>query len=260
MRINELILEQQQLDELNLKGLGQGIGKAIGGVAGGAVQGVKNVWSGMKQGYQSGQDALKPDGTPAAAPAAGTTTAPAGNAPAATTGTAPAGNAGTAPNEIGGNNLLARAQQGTTQDPNAPTAAVDPGQDHGLGKQSDGKFIKPGQKFDTETGKPLAQTPAPQGEQPPAQGQEAPPAPTAQEPTAPAGPPAMKATEIVQGLNDIWSKATANQDSQTSSPQVQQQIIAMAKQAALAGRKIENRKHTRPAVVEFHSKFLGMSL
>ena len=229
MRINELILEQQQLDELNLKGLGQGIGKAIGGVAGGAVQGVKNVWSGMKQGYQSGQDALKPDGTPAAAPAATTGTAPAGNAPA--------GNAGTAPNEIGGNNLLARAQQGTTQDPNAP-------------KQ-----------------------PAPQGEQPPAQGQEAPAAPTAQEPAAPAsgapaaqepaapaGPPAMKAAEIVQGLNDIWSKATANQDSQTSSPQVQQQIIAMAKQAALAGRKIENRKHTRPAVVEFHSKFLGMSL
>ena len=242
MRINELILEQQQLDELNLKGLGQGIGKAIGGVAGGAVQGVKNVWSGMKQGYQSGQDALKPDGTPAAAPAATTGTAPAGNAPAATTGTAPAGNApagnaGTAPNEIGGNNLLARAQQGTTQDPNAP-------------KQ-----------------------PAPQGEQPPAQGQEAPAAPTAQEPAAPAsgapaaqepaapaGPPAMKAAEIVQGLNDIWSKATANQDSQTSSPQVQQQIIAMAKQAALAGRKIENRKHTRPSVVEFHSKFLGMSL
>jgi len=224
MRINELILEQQQLDELNLKGLGQGLGKAIGGVAGGAVQGVKNVWSGMKQGYQSGQDALKPDGTPATAPAASIATATTGNAPAATTGTAPASNTGTAPNEIGGNNLLARAQQGTTQDPNAP-------------KQ-----------------------PTPQGEQPPA----APAAPaggaSAQEPAAPAGPPAMKATEIVQGLNDIWSKATANQDSQTSSPQVQQQIIAMAKQAALAGRKIENRKHTRPAVVEFHSKFLGMSL
>jgi hypothetical protein len=240
MRINELILEQQQqLDELNLKGLGQGLGKAIGGVAGGAVQGVKNVWSGMKQGYQSGQDALKPDGTPAAPSAPSTGGAPAaptstGTAP---TGNAPVSNAGTAPNEIGGNNLLARAQQGTTQDPNAP-------------KQ-----------------------PAPQGEQPPAQGQEAPAAPTAQEPAAPAGaapaaqepaapagPPAMKAAEIVQGLNDIWSKATANQDSQTSSPQVQQQIIAMAKQAALAGRKIENRKHTRPAVVEFHSKFLGMSL
>jgi len=86
---------------------------------------------------------------------------------------------------------------------------------------------------------------APQGQQPPA---------------APAGSPAMKAAEIVQGLNDIWSKATANQDSQTSSPQVQQQIIAMAKQAALAGRKIENRKNTQPVVVEFHSKFLGRML
>jgi hypothetical protein len=38
--------------------------------------------------------------------------------------------------------------------PGAPTPA-DSGQDHGLGKQSDGKFVTPGQKFDTETGKPL---------------------------------------------------------------------------------------------------------
>jgi hypothetical protein len=91
---------------------------------------------------------------------------------------------------------------------------------------------------------------APQGQQPPAGAAGG----------APTGSPAMKAAEIVQGLNDIWSKATANQDSQTSSPQVQQQIIAMAKQAALAGRKIENRKHTRPVVVEFHSKFLGRML
>jgi hypothetical protein len=233
MRINELILEQQ-LDELNLKGLGQGIGKAIGGVAGGAVQGVKNVWSGMKQGYQSGQDALKPDGTPAAPSAPSTGGAPAaptstGTAP---TGNAPVSNAGTAPNEIGGNNLLARAQQGTTQDPNAP-------------KQ-----------------------PAPQGEQPPAQepaaptAQEpaAPAAPTAQEPAAPAEAPAMKAAEIVQGLTDIWGKATANQGSMTSSPQVQQQLIAMAKDAGLAGRKVESRNNKKKVVVEFHSKFLGRNL
>jgi hypothetical protein len=63
MKINELILEQKQLDELNLKGLGTGLGKAVGAVAGGAVQGAKNIWSGAKQGYDVGQNALKPDGT-----------------------------------------------------------------------------------------------------------------------------------------------------------------------------------------------------
>ena len=97
MRINELLIEQEQLDELNLKGLGQGIGKAVGTAAGGIVQGAKNVWSGAKQGYAAGQAALAPSTDPAAAdPAATGSTAPAtgsggavatplaGQAPAAT--------------------------------------------------------------------------------------------------------------------------------------------------------------------------------
>lgn len=220
MKINEVILTEEQLDELNLKGLGQGLGRAVGGVAGGAIQGVKNIWSGMKQGYQSGQDALKPDGTPATptAPNTGGTT------------TAPATNTTTAPNEIGANNLLARARQGTTQDPNAPQQTAPAG--------------------GTEPAPAPAQEPTTQ----------APAAATAQEPAAPAEPAAMKAPEIVKGLNDIWSKATANQGSMTGSPQVQQQLIAMAKQAGLAGRKIENRKNIKPAVVEFRSKFLEMNI
>lgn len=78
MRINELLIEQEQLDELNLKGLGQGIGKAVGTAAGGIVQGAKNVWSGAKQGYAAGQAALAPSTDPAAAdPAATGSTAPA---------------------------------------------------------------------------------------------------------------------------------------------------------------------------------------
>jgi len=60
MRINE-ILTEDQLDELSLKGLGQGLGRVPGAVAGGVVQGLKNVWNGAKQGYQAGQTALKPD-------------------------------------------------------------------------------------------------------------------------------------------------------------------------------------------------------
>jgi len=63
MKIHELLAEEQ-LDELNLKGLGTGIGKAIGAVPGAAVQGAKNVWSGVKQGWNSGQQALKPEQTP----------------------------------------------------------------------------------------------------------------------------------------------------------------------------------------------------
>jgi len=78
--------------------------------------------------------------------------------------------------------IIAQVQQapGGTQQPagqTAPTTAATPPD---LGKQSDGKPIKPGQKFDTETGKPLAQQP---GATPPAQ---TPPAqtPPAQTPAA----------------------------------------------------------------------------
>jgi len=90
MRINEIITEEQ-LDELNLKGLGTGLGKVIGGAAGGVVQGAKNVWSGMKQGYQGAQQALAPDTTGTTAPAttaSGATTSPSTSA-TPTTSTAP---------------------------------------------------------------------------------------------------------------------------------------------------------------------------
>ena len=107
MKINEVILTEEQLEELNLKGLGTGIGKAIGGVAGGVVQGAKNVWTGMKQGYSGAQKALAPDngtGTPQptsasnAADPADSGTTPASGEPAATASTAqaPAATASTA--------------------------------------------------------------------------------------------------------------------------------------------------------------------
>jgi hypothetical protein len=64
MKINELIVEQEQLDELNLAGATKGFGKALGAVAGGAVQGAKNIWQGAKQGYAAGKAALTPDDDP----------------------------------------------------------------------------------------------------------------------------------------------------------------------------------------------------
>ena len=126
MRINELILEQQ-LDELNLKGLGTGLGKAVGAVAGGAVQGAKNVWSGAKQGYQAAQQAMAPDGADTSSAASGGWGTPTPTTPAPTTNTpAPAPTNTGGPGEVASNNLLARAQQGTTQDPAAQTATTPP--------------------------------------------------------------------------------------------------------------------------------------
>jgi hypothetical protein len=122
MRINELLIEQQQLDELSLKGLGTGLGKAVGAVAGGAVQGAKNIWSGAKQGYQAGQQAVAPDGADTSSAASGGWGTPTTTIPAPTTNTtapAPANTGG--PGEVASNDLLARAKQGTTQDPAAQT-------------------------------------------------------------------------------------------------------------------------------------------
>lgn len=74
MKINEILAEQEQLDELSLKGLGTGLGKVVGAPVGAAVQGARNVWSGVKQGYAAGQNALAPDGN--TTPASVGTTAP----------------------------------------------------------------------------------------------------------------------------------------------------------------------------------------
>jgi hypothetical protein len=77
---------------------------------------------------------------------------------------------------------------GATPTPGAP-APADSGKDHGLGKQSDGKFITPGQKFDTANGSPIAPAPASTPKTPPATE----PAP------APATPPAAKTPPTTGG-------------------------------------------------------------
>ena len=71
MRINELIVESQEIDEVSLAGIGRGIGKAanmagkaVGGAVGGTVAAAKQFASGAKQGYQGSNSAV--GGTPAA--------------------------------------------------------------------------------------------------------------------------------------------------------------------------------------------------
>ena len=101
MRINELIIENQQLDELSLSGIGKGIGnaaggvgKAIGGVAGGTVAAAQRFGQGVKQGYQDAKASVGGTTTPPAqsgtAPTVPGTTPP---AQSATSGTTPPGTA-----------------------------------------------------------------------------------------------------------------------------------------------------------------------
>ncbi len=141
MKIIELLEEKQELDELSMAQVGSAIGKGataagkgIGATASGAVQAGKNFWSGLKQGWKSGQQAVagQPDNTAAqAAPAGGQAGIAAGGAdnqqatpgPAAGQGTAggsqpsgaPAANAQPTPTQAG-----PTAGQGQTA---APAAA-----------------------------------------------------------------------------------------------------------------------------------------
>jgi hypothetical protein len=84
MKIQEIIIEQQQLDELDV---GQGISKAVGGVArgvGAVAGGIAGIPSAVKKGYQAGKAAV--GGTDPEQPATGV--APSG----ATQFTAPSSN------------------------------------------------------------------------------------------------------------------------------------------------------------------------
>lgn len=65
MRINEIILENEQLDELSLAGIGRGIGrvatgvgKTVGGAVGGARAVGANIRTGYQKGYQGAQDSV----------------------------------------------------------------------------------------------------------------------------------------------------------------------------------------------------------
>jgi hypothetical protein len=54
MRINELIVENQQIDEISLAGVGKGVGNIIRGTSS-AVQGAKGAWQGAKDAWAQGK-------------------------------------------------------------------------------------------------------------------------------------------------------------------------------------------------------------
>ena len=67
MRIHEILIESQQLDEGPLGALGRGIGKAVGGVAkgiGAVAGGVVGAGTALKKGYQSGKAVVGDDPDP----------------------------------------------------------------------------------------------------------------------------------------------------------------------------------------------------
>ena len=178
MHINEIILEQEQLDELSLAGIGRGIG-ATAGAVGRGVGNVQGAWQGAKAAFTQGKDA----------------------------------SANKAARNVAHGGGAAMGKGGAPAQPTAqPTAA--------------------------------AQAPA----------AAAPAAPTP-EPAAPSATAGMRASEIVQGLSDVWGKARASQDSKTSAPQVQQLIKQMGKEAGMAGQTIAESKR-----VGFRSSFLGMDI
>jgi pyruvate/2-oxoglutarate dehydrogenase complex dihydrolipoamide acyltransferase (E2) component len=229
MKIHELLAEEQ-LDELSLKGLGTGIGKAIGAVPGAALQGAKNVWSGVKQGWGSGQQALKPDQTPTQ----GTKKAGFWNGYNDTVNASTSTSATNANSQQPQSNGQQNNQQQTTPASNQQQASA-PANSQQLqsnGQQNNQQQTTPASNQQQQGGQQVAATP------------------NAKE--KPAEAPAMKADEIASELNDVWKKATANQGSMTSDGKVKQQIVAMAKDAGMSGMKIENKL--------FHSKFLGIDL
>jgi hypothetical protein len=205
MRINELIVESQQIDEISLAGIGKGIGKAanvagraVGGAVGGTVAAAKQFGSGVKQGYQGASNAV--------------------------------GGGQTTPQQTTADPVSGKTPEEAMKDPRYT---------------SDPAFKAEVDKAASFGANPTTQqqggtTPAQGGTTPPAPAQGgAPAAEPAAEPAAPAG---MKADEIVKGLGDVWGKARASQDSKTSAPAVQQQIRAMGKEAGMAGQTFESKK------------------
>lgn len=129
MRINELLTENQSLDELNLASVGRGIGAAAGALGRG-VGNIQGAWQGAKAAFNQNRAPAANKATRNVAHGGGAQVPRNVGGVTPTPGTAyPArSTAGSDPQVTGGevasNNLLARARQGTAQDPaNQQTAA-----------------------------------------------------------------------------------------------------------------------------------------
>jgi hypothetical protein len=269
MKINELIAEQQDIEE----GIGSFLGKAAGHVTGG----LGAAWKDAKQGYKAAKSAwddptgANSDATNGAAPSGGPDPAELRQQAAALTQQADQ-------LEKSASQPAPTAPAPTTPAPTNTTApepaAVDPGTDHGLGKQSDGKFITPGQKFDTETGKPLeAPVTTPAAPETPAPGLEIDPAKAAADKAAKNQADAdqrnadiekTKQANAAKAQQDAAIKAAA--DAARAKPGFQQSpedklAIKAAERAGIREAEEKKKKLKKKKIVaEFKSNFLGMKI
>jgi len=255
MRINE-ILAEEQLDELSLKGLGQGLGRVPGAVAGGVVQGLKNVWNGAKQGYQAGQTALKPDANQSQGPS-WAAPIPTGQGQPATA--APIAQPAAAAAPTGGDNEVDQILQLVSKlNPDAKKDIVSKIQAEPAAQAE--PATQPTQSADTQQEKPTTQ---------------AEPAPTG---TTTNIDPNAAANKLAKGQADqqaAMAQMKATQDANAAKSAADNDLVARVKaekakpgydqdkgllRRAAAQGIHENKKKKKKSVVEFHSRFLGMNL
>ena len=189
MRVNDLIVESAQLDELTAADVGKGVGKIAKG-AGAVAGGVAGAWDAAKKGFQSGRATVAGEPDPNAAP----TTAQDINA-AGPTGTAPAktvaGAAGAA--------IQKTAQALTGKSPQQTSQAI-----YAQIKSQINQLDDKGKKQIMQLlQKSMAQKPAAAPAQPAAPAQQAEPTQAAQQPAAepaaqPAAAPAQQATPAAE--------------------------------------------------------------
>jgi hypothetical protein len=111
MKLDELSVRDQKIDELSVGGVARGVGKAVGGVAkgvGALAGGVVGIGSALKKGYQAGKKTVGGDDAPAAQ---GGTAQPAQQGATAQGGTAQPAQQGA----VGGSNRQPAAQGSSAQ-------------------------------------------------------------------------------------------------------------------------------------------------
>lgn len=115
MRVNDLIVESQQLDELTAADIGRGVGKVARGV-GAVAGGVAGVGTALKKGYQSGKATVAGQPDPNAEPEDPATTAADANAQG------PKGTAAAQPQSGAASTAMAKSAQAVAAAPNADKA------------------------------------------------------------------------------------------------------------------------------------------
>jgi hypothetical protein len=216
------------------------------------------MWDAAKKGFAAGRStvAAAGDDDPSAAPAAG------GSAPAAGGST----NTGIPGSEVGTNNLLARAKQGTTQDPNAPPAA-DPALD-GIMQQVQGLDANQKKELLAKLqGGSEAPAPTPAAPEAPAnQGVEIDPAKAAADKAAKNQADADQRNADIEKTKQANATASAADDALVAAvkaakakPGFQQTASdKLAIQQGAAKGIHESKKKKKKKLAEFKSKFLGM--